>query len=409
MKKIILLIIFPAALCLGQNFQLERLLITGANPVDTGIIRRELRIKEGNSYSESSLERERAWMLSRRLGKRIDMQIFPGTADSSRILLLVVEETARWSVVPLVNINGLFGLYGGVEVGVRNAAGSGSRLAAFFQTGGITEAGLRWDNPWMVLGTRLFCSIEFSHLSLPYRYGDHPTDFPLREQALMFSAGPRFGRLFRLGLILAGARVYCGDPGASFSGRQRETTWTAGYVLHYDSRDWPLYPTSGALVQAEMTWTGPDRVRVLRRSLIETRFYVSVLNKDIIAWQARLILSGGTVPVYMRLHQGGGDSMRGYPYGSMAGDNSVFLSLEYRFPLALAPRPLYGLNAGLAGVIFLDTGTAWFGGDKFTRSSFHSSAGLGLHLIWDGLVLRAEYGYHGRGWGFLSVGTSVKF
>ena len=83
--------------------------------------------------------------------------------------------------------------------------------------------------------------------------------------------------------------------------------------------------------------------------------------------------------------------------------------MEYRIPILYERNPLAGMHGGYACVLFFDTANTWFGDETFTMTRFQSSAGLGFHAIWDDLVIRVEYGYRGKGFGFLNVGSGIKF
>ena len=64
--------------------------------------------------------------------------------------------------------------------------------------------------------------------------------------------------------------------------------------------------------------------------------------------------------------------MRGYEYREFFGSRTSFMNLEFRFPLVDALAFPFGVIRDVRGFLFLDVGTAWFGGGEF----FHSRLGF---------------------------------
>jgi len=88
----------------------------------------------------------------------------------------------------------------------------------------------------------------------------------------------------------------------------------------------------------------------------------------------------GANPVYF----GGLDTLRGYDFRSLVGNQGFFANLEIRFPLLDQLRGTFLNFGGVRGVLFLDVGGAWFYDDTFT---FYDSD---LGRLEDGV---ASYGY----------------
>jgi len=71
---------------------------------------------------------------------------------------------------------------------------------------------------------------------------------------------------------------------------------------------------------------------------------------------------------------GGLNQLRGYEYREFFGSRTSFMNLEFRFPLADALVFPIGIIRDIRGFLFLDVGTAWFGGGDF----FHPRLGFEL-------------------------------
>jgi WD40 repeat protein len=108
-------------------------------------------------------------------------------------------------------------------------------------------------------------------------------------------------------------------------------------------------------------------------------------------------ISGGTRPTPFFI--GGLDTIRGVDFRSMVGDRAFFGNLEFRFPLIdVLATPVLGFR-GIRGVIFFDTGAAWFKNQPF---SFWSSK---EHRLVDGV---AAYGA-GFSFNLLGLEANVDF
>ena len=106
---------------------------------------------------------------------------------------------------------------------------------------------------------------------------------------------------------------------------------------------------------------------------------------------------GGTRPTPFFL--GGLDTVRGVDFRSLVGDRAFFANAEFRFPLIdLLATPVLGFR-GIRGVIFFDTGAAWFKGLPF---KFYSSQ---THSLVDGV---AAYGA-GFSFNLLGLEANVDF
>jgi outer membrane protein assembly factor BamA len=145
------------------------------------------------------------------------------------------------------------------------------------------------------------------------------------------------------------------------------------------------------------------------RSTVDIRHFVPRGRGACLAFQAAAMVSHGDVPVYKRLHVGGSQMLRGVPSGWIAGDNACLASTELRFPL-LMEREVLGCDfSGTFGVVFCDAAAVWFPREWPDGIRTRLSAGMGLHFLWDGIVLRAECGALSDGRLFFTSSSGVKF
>jgi len=132
-------------------------------------------------------------------------------------------------------------------------------------------------------------------------------------------------------------------------------------------------------------------------ALLDARYYLPLTLRSNFAFRAWGGVSGGKRPTPFFL--GGLDTIRGVDFRSLVGDRAFFGNLEFRFPLIdVLATPVLGFG-GIRGVIFFDTGAAWFKGLPF---QFYSGA---RHKLVDG---EAAYGA-GINFNLLGLEANVDF
>ena len=405
----VLFAILPLITVQSQSLKLEEIVVFGNSRTRAHVIVRELRSGEGGLYSETMLQKDRAWLLRQDFLKRIDFQVKPGSFQDSRILLVIVQEKGMWSVSPILTNKDIFGWYAGARITARNLWGRRNTVTTTIQLGSIQHFGLSFQNPWFGGRLKLFTELDVYHKSFRYVFRDVVSEFDERDLGAIWTLGKTIGRRFQIGIQSGIERVWVENAAMSLSGTQTDNLFILEPFIRLDSRDWPLYPRTGIYIESWMRWFAPFQGHRFQRLGIDFRVYTPAHHGNIIAIQGFVQLSQGTIPVYKRIHMGGGHILRGYRTDALAGENSLLVSAEYRFPILYERNPLAGIHAGYAGVLFIDLGSAWFQDESFSPRLLRASAGFGIHLIWDHFVLRAEYGHRGKGWGFINLGTGIKF
>ncbi len=118
---------------------------------------------------------------------------------------------------------------------------------------------------------------------------------------------------------------------------------------------------------------------------LDFRQYVPLTRRMNFAFRAFGSASNGNFP--NPIYFGGLDTVRGYDFRSIVGDNGFFTNFEFRFPLIdILATPVIGFR-GIRGVIFLDIAGAWY--DEAQSFRFYNSE---LDRLEDGLAA--------FGWGF---------
>ncbi|HEY3348315.1 MAG TPA: hypothetical protein VGM13_00895 [Thermoanaerobaculia bacterium] len=98
-------------------------------------------------------------------------------------------------------------------------------------------------------------------------------------------------------------------------------------------------------------------------AIAEARLYVPLSRRVLFAFRAFAAHSNGAAPTVYAF--GGLDTLRGYDYNTVIGNNIFYVNSEFRFPLIdVLATPILAFQ-GVRGRIFLDVGGGWFDGQSF--------------------------------------------
>jgi WD40 repeat protein len=155
-------------------------------------------------------------------------------------------------------------------------------------------------------------------------------------------------------------------------------------------------PVAGQRYRVDVLW-GPSVSgggTVYDNATLDARKYFPLTLRSNFAFRMWGGVSGGKRPTPFFL--GGLDTIRGIDFRSLIGDRAFFGNAEFRFPLIdLLATPILGFG-GIRGVIFFDTGAAWFKGFPFqfysgkTHSLVNGIAAYGAGFNFDLLGLEAN-------------------
>lgn len=146
----------------------------------------------------------------------------------------------------------------------------------------------------------------------------------------------------------------------------------------------PALPEGGDSGFRTLSMDFRNYLRLSPRSTIASRFYG--------AW------SDGDFPEVFSF--GGVDSMRGFPYRSLAGSRAFYMNHEWRFPLIDSLVLPWGADLGeIRGVLFWDLGGAWFEGENFTLyrngrlQDALSSVGAGFRVYFGAVEMAWDFAF----------------
>ena len=416
----------------GRKTYIERIEITGNTKTRDKVIRRELRIYEGELYSQIGVNRSRQRVTALGYFESVNITTEKGSADDKLVARVTVKErsTGTFQVGAGYSSYENFILTG--QISQNNIFGWGQTLSLQVQWSSIRQLGqIQYVNPYFLdtnwtlaldlyatqgyyqtftrkaVGGAVTWGYELSGLGQWWPWARHLEDMRLFATytneyvtVLPSLADVELANQFRSG-----------------------TTSALRFTLQWDKRDNRLFPTSGFYESASVEVAPPllapsgvfgSNVNLFTRYTLDSRWYHPL------AWGivARAKLTAGyirnwddqhPIPISELYYLGGINSVRGYRLLSIApsmlvgaqrqpdtqlmqftsgGDKQLILNFELEFPI-------YD-KVGVRGVVFYDMGNSFAAG-KFTDPavslSLYKSVGFGVRWFSPLGPLRFEWGF----------------
>jgi outer membrane protein insertion porin family len=367
-----------------KRVYIEKIQISGNIKSRDKVVRREVRLAEGELYSAAKLSRSTARLRRTGYFKGVDLTTSRGSSDDKINVDLRVEEAATGALSFGMGYSNVEGVVGVVSLSDRNLLGLGYQGSLSFKLGSVTQDyRLSFTDPYF--------------LGHPYSAG-----FDLyRQENSMFDTYSytinggdlRFGKelteTIRADLMYKLETVDVFDVAldadrAVKEARGKTTTSALSVTFSRDTRDDYFAPSRGSrnsvFIQNAGWILGGDNDFV--KGSMETNWYFPAPLKTVLNLKGRFGIIhpyGGTeVPVYEKFYVGGIQTVRGFDYGKagpvdlednpLGADKMVVLTSELIFPLAR--------EIGLRGAVFFDYGKGFNQWNDMTP--LRQGAGIGI-------------------------------
>lgn len=415
----------------GKVVSFERIDIVGNDKTRDKVIRRELRIWEGERFSGSALRHSRQRVNALGFFETAEITTRPGSADDEIVAVVEVKErpTGTFQVGAGFSSYENFILTG--QISQQNFFGWGQTLSLQVQWSSVRQLGqIQFVEPYF-LDTRWTFAFDLYLTEGIY------TTFTRRSVGGSMTWGYELSGLapwwgfarhledMRLFATYTNEKVDVTSDTLDTFARSQLTSGTTSSVrfsLQWDKRDNRLFPTRGFFLASSAEFAPPllapsalfgDQVNLFSRYSFDARYYHPIW-RSLVA-RAKLTLglirdwdADHPVPISELYYVGGINSVRGYRYLSIAprrsvssdgpdlptreiafgGDKQAILNLELEFPLFS--------EAGIRGVLFMDMGNAFPPGeysDPAVSLSLYKSVGFGLRWFSPIGPLRFEWGF----------------
>ena len=386
----------------GPKVRFERINIEGNTVTRDKVVRRALKVVEGDYFSATKLRKSTANLY--RLGYFEDLEVHTrkGSSDEDMVLDIKVKERPTGSFSLGAGYSSVDKAMVMFRISQNNLFGYGQRLSASAQLSGkSSEFDISFVEPWLFDKP---LSLSFRVYKWEREYDEYTKD----------SWGSSIGLGFPLGLdeYTRGSVKYAWDRAnvkdisetastiiKDMAGRNVTSSVTLG--IRRDSKDRPWNTRRGSVNSLTFEYAGGFLGGDIHfnKYLARSTWYFPVLQKSVFVLQGRWGYvsqrGGDKLPGYQKFRIGGLNTVRGFNYGDISpvdpatgdrigGEKMMIYNVEFRFPLLH--------EAGLVGLVFFDAGNVFTKDESYTFSDIKRSVGLGIRWYSPVGPLRLEYG-----------------
>ncbi len=399
----------------GIQVHVNRIRIQGNTKTRDKVIRREMKLAEGDLYSISQIKRSRQRINNLGFFEAVDVTQAklddPGLID----LDVKVKEGPTGNFTAGAGYSSVDGVIGQLSVQEKNFLGRGLNLnlsGAFGESSTTYNLGV--TDPYfldtrLTLGGDIYSTErEYNDYTKKARGGDVKVGFPTGEYSRAFF-------VYRF----ENKEILDVDDNASLVIREQEGRSTLSSIYGswtYDKTDFRLDPSSGYVGQVSAEFAGLGGTDKFAKYIGDYRHFWPLFWGTVFSVHGQVgyvhEIGGEPIPIDERFYLGGIRTLRGFSgrtvgprigndstvvdpitgavttvtdFEYIGGVSEAFANVEYTFPLVK--------EANLKGVLFYDIGNAW-GEDEDMFSDRRHSAGGGIRWLSPMGPLRLEWGYN---------------
>jgi len=386
----------------GKEIYVNRINIFGNTRTRDKVIRRELRLAEGDRYSGTGLKRSKERLTNTQYFKEVDLKLIK-TEDPEKINLdVAVDERPTGTFNVSIGYSTTDKAIIGGSISQNNFLGTGRKLYFNAGVGDITNNFSASIVDPYIFDLNLSAGLGLSHYtremdSYDYRISGGSLSFvrPMTEFTKL-STRYKYERTKIDNIDLDASNYIKEQEGTS-------STSSVTVALIRNTIDNIMNPSKGSNAEISFELAGGPFGA-------ENDFYKSVgqYGKYIPArfWNSTFFIKGtaGTIrgyngkpiPIYEKFYVGGLHTIRGFKYGEagpmdeygdpIGGKNEIFFNLEWIFPIFM---PVV-----LKGVIFFDVGHGFDKSEGFLLNGARTAAGTGIRWFSPFGPIRLEVGFN---------------
>lgn len=402
----------------GPQVTIERIDIVGNTKTRDKVIRRELRVYEGELYSGTGVRRSQQRVTALGFFETVEITQRAGSTEDSIVLQVEVQEKATGTFQVGLGFSNVENFIFTAQISQNNFLGWGQSVSASAQISGLRSlVQLSYYDPYF-LDTRYLLSADFFRVEADYE------GFIRNSTGGSVSIGYQFidDLLATIGYTREYVQVQVGqDVGSVLLANQfiSGTTSAVRLSLTFDRRDNRLFPSRGFMHYGSVEFApgllGGDFKYT--RYTAYSRLYFPlplgfVFKTNATVGYIQQLDANSPLPISELYYVGGINSVRGYYLRSLSptllvprtnspdasvlefnvgGNKQLIVNLEMEFPILE--------KAGIRGVLFYDMGNAFAANENFFQDKqnnvplglFHS---VGFGFRWFSPIgpLRFEWG-----------------
>jgi len=382
----------------GGPVYVERINISGNTKSSEKVLRRELRVTEGELFTFQKLVRSRQRLFNLGFFDEVNVNTEQGTTPDQIVVNIDVKERATGVFSIGAGYSSLDSLFATLDISQRNLFGRGQEVFLRFRIGAQSRLGLiGFTEPYLFdIPLRAGFDIydrerEYDDFTEERLGGDIRASYPLTEFVTLSG-------IYRLENV----DITNVSPTASEDLRSQEGTSLNSVVefsLARDSRDNIFEPTQGSRNALEFMFAGLGGDTQFYKLIAESAWFVPLPVYNLV-WAVRGLFGmaegwgGQEVPIFERFFLGGATTLRGQRTRSVApkdrqgevigGDKELLFNTELLIPIIARFRV----------ALFFDAGNAYGFGTDFDPTNLRYGAGVGVRFFSPLGPMRLDLGYN---------------
>jgi outer membrane protein insertion porin family len=384
----------------GPQVSVERINISGNVKTRDKVIRREMKVVEGDLFNATALKRSKARINNLGYFETVDVTTSEGSDQKQVNVDVNVKERATGTFSVGAGYSSVDGFVGQGSITQENFLGRGWKLNLAASLGGeSTTYQIGLTDPYF-LDKNLTLGFEL------YKTEREWNDFSRRATGGAIKLGmPVFDDYSRTLFVYRYEQKEIfdvsdfADPSIKDEeGRSSISSLTSSFVR--DSTDYRLDPSRGGVLETSWEIAGLGGDEKFSKYILDYRHFWPAMFDTVLSAHGQVgyvhSLGGEEVPLDERFYLGGINTLRGFqprevgPYNPdtdefTGGYKETYFNFEWLFPLAK--------DMGMKGVTFFDVGNAW-GEDEDFFSDWRYSVGAGIRWLSPLGPLRLEWGYN---------------
>ena len=380
----------------GPKVYIGRIDIVGNERTQDRVIRRELRLDEGELYSGSKLRRSRQRLNNLQYFEEVNIDTRPRAEDDLLDLEVQLRERSTGQFSAGLGFSSVEDVIFTVSVVQNNLFGRGQTVSANAHIGGISQDfSLSFREPWLYgrpigLGASVFNRAE-----------DFQT-FDVDRTGASLSLGRSVGEFARISAAYRYEVLDISNLGENPSNflleaQGKSTTSSATPNIVRDSRDNVFNPSEGSVNSFEVQLAGLGGDNRYYRAIGNSTWYFALPAEMTGFVRGRFGFGDGyggkDLPPSERFFLGGVTTIRGFEFRDIgpkdAANNPLGGTSFVQFNVEIGRS----LGSVLRVVAFIDAGNVYDSDNDFDIGSLRRSAGLGIRIVTPIGPIRLDYGF----------------
>ncbi len=383
----------------GDKYRVGRIEISGNIKTRDKVIRREIRLDEGDVFNAFALKRSYERLNNLQFFEAVEVGPKPKPEEKLVDLDVKVKEKPTGFLSIGGGYSSVDKFVAMVDLTQGNLFGKGQYIKLRGELGGRSSFyELSFRDPWFMdkpisFGTALYKTTR--------KYGN----FERKATGFEVSFGKSFWEYWGASIAYnyEQSTIFNVKPDASTTVKDQEGTKTTSSItasVGRDTRDNHLDPLKGSKNTLAMTFAGLGGTNAFYKTIFDSGWYYPLFDVTTVHLRGRIGYASGLfgkkLPLYEKYYVGGIYTVRGLGYGqagpidtqsgeALGGEKQLVFNAEYIFPIVSEYK--------FKGLVFFDAGRAYDKGETL-GSDLRYTSGAGIRWISPMGPIRIEWGYN---------------